>query len=223
MTVAPVYRYFAEEDWARDFIERGQLQLCTMAYYRGFEDADIRRDPDDGRLMYHPSDGLQMNHENGQVYNLEGYRFTASVKAAEMFVYCMSNERSEFLAERFESPFCVEIRKPISLAGKMLSSIRLRRHLDGKRIYHGPVDYRGQARIPAADWALPERLAFIKPNDWAWQNEYRFIIGRKGTFAVENVELALVNGPGERAPAIERAPLRLSLGNLSKIAELQRF
>jgi hypothetical protein len=71
----------------------------------------VRGDPDDGKLRYQPEPGLALTKANGEVVNLPpGWRFRASAHAKAIFVYCLSQERSEALAEKFQSPFCVEIK-----------------------------------------------------------------------------------------------------------------
>ena len=52
--------------------------------------------------------------------------------------------------------------------------------LDHANVFARPIDYRGLNREPGADWALPERLAFMKPEAFAWQDEFRVVIGNKG-------------------------------------------
>jgi hypothetical protein len=92
-----------------------------------------------------------------------------------------------------------------------------------RNVYWGPVEYRDLAVAPGGDWALPEKVAFIKPHTWAWQTEYRIVVGRRGAFAVENVDLALENGPGDLSTAAAGNPLILAVGDLSRIAQLHRF
>src|SRR3546814_2171283 len=100
----------------------------------------------------------------------------------------MSNRLSPELAARFESPFCVEIRHPIGLIGRIRRSVRMRSHLDHANVHARQVEYRALDKEPAVDWTLPERLAFIKPEEFAWQDEYRVVIGNKGALGVERSE-----------------------------------
>lgn len=102
--------------------------------------------------------------------------------------------------------------------------VRLRSKLDRKGVYSREADYRKLAAAPGADWALPERVAFIKPEGWAWQKEHRIVIGRKGAFAVENVECALETDGDKLAENPASAdPLILHVGDISKIAQLHSF
>jgi hypothetical protein len=220
----PLFRYFAREAYARSFVEKGEIYARPLAYFRRFEDEQVRGDPDDGMLLHAPETGLVLTKKNGELIELpEGWRFRASAKKDDILVYCLSQERSESLAAKFESPFCVEVRDPLRLRGRIASSARLRSRLD-RRVYSGAVDYRSLTAAPGVDWALPERVAFIKPESWAWQKEHRFVLGLKGAFDVENVECALENGArGVGAQAAYADPLILHIGDLSKITELHRF
>jgi len=219
-----IYKYLTEEAYALALIETGQMLLSTLAYFREYEDNLVRSDPDDGKLRYQPAAGLTLTKSNGEVVELPGWRFRASVRAEDIFVYCMSCGKSEEMAAKFESPFCVEIKNPAGFVGRVRSGVRLRSRLDRKHLYHGSVDYRSMEAAPGADWALPEKVAFIKPEGWSWQDEYRIVVGKKGAFNVENVECALETGDGDNVAATgERNPLILKVGDLSRIAELHRF
>ncbi len=220
---ASIFKYLPKEEYAQALIEKGQLRFSTLAFFRAFEDGSVRGDPDDGKLQYKPEGGLTITKQGGEVFQLDR-RFRASVKANDIFVYCMSNQLSEKLAERFESPFCAEIKHPIGFIGRIRRSVRMRSRLDHANVHFGPVDYRTLDIQPGADWALPEKVAFIKPEAFVWQNEYRVVLGNKGAFGVENVELALesegaINGPSEA----DHNPLVFNVGDLSKITELYRF
>ncbi|PIC01708.1 hypothetical protein [Caulobacter sp. X] len=219
-----IFKYVGAESYARALIEKGQLYLQSLAHFRAYEDGLVRGDPDDGKLRYQPAEGLTLTKADGEVVVLPaGSRFRSSVNAEDVFVYCLSSERSEALAEKFRSPFCVEIRDAGALFAKIKGSVKLRSKLDSRNVYRGAVEYRALSALPGGDWALPEKVAFIKPPDWSWQAEYRIVIGRKGTFRAENVSLALEIGPGESSVAMQREPLVLNVGSLSPIAQLHRF
>ncbi len=86
----------------------------------------------------------------------------------------------------------------------------------------GGVDYRHPERGPDADWALPEKLAFIKPDAFAWQDEFRIAIGRRGAMDVHNVVCTLETGPAAAAAAtvgLSAAPLLLRVGDMSEFAD----
>lgn len=217
-----LYKYVAEEAYARALIDKGQIFARPLSYFRAYEDGLVRGDPDDGKLRYEPEDGLVLTKENGDVVEMPpGWRFRTSVRADDIFVYCLSTELSPEIAAKFECPFCIEIKEPMRLLGRISMHVRLRSKLDRKGVFSRVVDYRKLAAAPGADWALPERVAFIKPEGWAWQKEHRIVMGRKGAFAVENVECALETDGGKVADRLASAdPLILHVGDLSKIAQL---
>lgn len=219
-----LFKYFGNEAYARAFIDTGEIYLRPLAYFRAFEDEQVRGDPDDGKLLHAPETGLVLTKANGEVVEMPpGWRFRASVRENDIFVYCLSLDLSEDLAARFESSFCVEVSAPIRLLGRIASSARLRSRID-RHVYSQAVDYRSLAAEPGVDWALPERVAFIKPESWSWQNEHRIVLGLKGAFDVENVECALESGEQvSTTPAESAEPLVLHVGDLSKITELHRF
>ena len=49
------------------------------------------------------------------------------------------------------------------------------------------------------------------------------VVGRKGAFAVENVGVALEKGPADLTADAAGNPLILTVGDLSRIAQLHRF
>jgi hypothetical protein len=219
----PLYKYLAEEAYARALIDKGEIFMRPLSYFRVFEDELVRGDPDDGKLCHAPEDGLVITKSTGEVVEMKGWRFRASVQADDIFVYCLSTELSAEIAAEFECPFCVEISEPVRLLGRISSHVRLRSKLD-RHVYSHAIDYRDLAAAPGIDWALPERVAFIKPDGWAWQKEHRIVVGRKGAFAVENVDLALETGGGVPTPAAGVAdPLVLHVGDLSKVTTLHRL
>lgn len=220
-----LYKYLAEEAYARALIDKGQIFARPLSYFRAYEDELVRGDPDDGKLRYEPEEGLVLTKENGDVVEMPpGWRFRASVRVDDIFVYCLSTELSPEIAAKFECPFCVEIKEPMRLLGRISMHVRLRSKLDRRGIYSREIDYRKLEAAPGADWALPERVAFIKPEGWAWQKEHRIVLGRKGAFAVENVECALETDDSEVAENPASAdPLILHVGNLSRITELHSF
>ncbi len=222
--MSSLFKYVSEENFAQGLIERGEIFMQTLANFRGYEDNDVRRDRDDGRLRYEPAGGLLVNVEGREDEPpWQGWRFTSSIKPEDVYVYCLSTERSEELARKFESPFCIEITNPITLIARIRGSVRLRSSLERNRLFFGEVEYRSVEAAPAADWALPEKIAFIKPEDWSWQHEYRILVGKKGVFNIENVHLTLETGPGAIAPFADNPPLMLRVGNIARIATLHRF
>lgn len=220
-----IYRYLSQEQHALDLMEKGVVFLNTLAFFRRCEDA-ARGDHYDARLRYQPEGGLLLtNVTRGQATQLpEGSQFVSSAKADQLFVYCLSQTKSEALAREFNAPFCVEIKDPVRFVGRMWRMVRLRSRLDRTRILNEPVTYRSVKAVPLADWALPEKVAFIKPEAYAGQDEYRIVVGTKGAFSVENVDLTIRLDPLELHPSEPIGdPLIMRLGDLSGMTDLHRF
>lgn len=217
-----IFKYFTAEAHALALINKGELMLQPLSHFRGREADGVRGDPRDGILTYAPKDGLVMNMEDGRVIKLEGGSFNSSVNQNDIFVYCASNQLSAELAERFGS-FCVEIPDPDMLVKRLARRAHPSSQFDYGQLVSGPVDYREHSREPGADWALPERLVLIKPEDFAWQDEFRIAVGKRETMNVENVGLTIQTGPA--APIFEPvpAPIFIRIGKLAGLVTLHRF
>jgi hypothetical protein len=219
--IVPIFKYFTHETHARAFMHKGILLLRPLSYFRAEEDGLVRGDPHDGTLAYAPARGLEINREDGTILNLEGARFTSSAVHDAIFVFCASKEMSFEIVARFQSPYCVEITEPSRIVERLKRRDKAGSDLDYLQTIAGEVDYRNHERAPEADWALPEKLAFIKPEGFAWQAEYRIALGKKGTFDAQNVTCTIEIGEG--TPAAEAAiprPLKLKIGCLTDFTRL---
>jgi hypothetical protein len=220
----PLYKYVTEERFAAALREQGQVYMQTLAAFRVYEDNDVRGDRHDGRLQYEPSEGLLLTRSSGEIVRLPmGWKMASSPQADDIYVYCLSTVRSEELAERFNSPFCVEIQNPIGLIGRIKRSVALRSQLARGHVFHGPVEYRQQETQPIVKWALPEQVSFIKPPAWQWQSEYRIVVGRKGAFDVENVVTTLECGEAANMAPPQRRPLTLAVGSILQGTIVHKF
>ncbi|HWW59587.1 MAG TPA: hypothetical protein VN047_22045 [Sphingopyxis sp.] len=213
----PIYKYFTEEAHARALIDKGELMLQPLSHFRGREADGIRGDPRDGILTYAPEGGLVMNMEDGRVITLEGGSFNSSVNQNDIFVYCASNQLSADLAGKFGA-FCVEISDPEMLVRRLRMRAERTSQFDYEQLVYGKVDYREHSKEPGADWALPEKLVLIKPQNFAWQDEFRIAVRKRETMNVENVGLTIQTGSS--APAFEPVPtpIFLRLGKLTNLA-----
>lgn len=217
-----IYKYFTEEAHALALIKKGVLMMQPLSHFRGREADCVRGDPCDGILTYAPKDGLVMNMEDGRVITLKGGSFNSSVNQNDVFVYCASNQLSHELANKF-GPFCVEIPDPEVLVRRLKQRAHPTSRLDYEQVVCGKVDYREHSREPGSDWALPERLVLIKPNDFAWQDEFRIAVGKRDTMSVENVGLTIQTGPTATVFEQVPAPIFLSVGKLTDVVTLHRF
>ena len=196
------------------------MLLRPLSHFRVYEDGQVRGDSSEGLLAFAPQGGLQITKQDGSAFTLEGWRFISSAKQDDIFVFCASNQLSAELADRFGSPFCVEVSDPDRLISRLKSRAHPTSHLDYEHLVGGKVDYRDLDQEPKIDWALPERLAFIKPKSFAWQDEFRIAVGKRGAFNVENVALKLETGAAAAPPVPSQAELFLRVGSLASLARL---
>lgn len=219
-----IFKYFTEEAHARALIQKGVMLFRPLAFFRAYEDGQIRGDTGDAVLVYAPTGGLEITKQDGTVLKLEGWRFTSSAKDEDIFVYCASNRLCVELSERFQSPFCVEISEPGCILDRLTARAHPTSELDYKQLITGSVDYRKPDAKPDADWAVPEKLVLIKPYIFAWQDEFRIAVGKWAAFEVHNVECKLESGKAKAATArVAQAGFALRVGSLADVAKLHRF
>ena len=219
-----IYKYFTEEAHAQAFMRRGSMRFRPLSWFRQYEGDAARGDRNDGVLIFNPEAGLEINRADGRKEILKGWRFESSAREEDIFVHCMSLRLAEDVATRFESPWCVEITDAEALAARLRARQSRTSHLDYATLLARNVEYRARDALPQADWALPDRLAFIKPEEFAYQDEYRIAIGKHGALDPENVKVFLRRGEPDPVAAAELAlPLDLGVGDLRDLAVLHRF
>tara|TARA_B100001179_G_C18517472_1_gene371295 strand:- start:148 stop:804 length:657 start_codon:yes stop_codon:yes gene_type:complete len=217
----PVYKYFDKETYARRFLRKGEILLRPLAYYRALEiEEGGRGDRWDGVLRYAPTDGLLLTFEGGLTAKSQD-TFISSVRQDEVFVWCASNEFSAEVAAIF-GRYCVEIEPDL-----IVNRLKLRSHaasaLDYSNIVSDSVEYRAVERAPLADWALPKKVALIKPDEFSRQNEYRIVLGKHRALDVENVEIGFFNAGEARSAPSNTSKILLKLGNLESHARFHEF
>lgn len=220
----PIYKYFSTQAHAKSFMKKGALMFRSLSYFRAIEDGEVRGDKNDGTLTYAPEGGLLLTKEDGTTIHLAGWRFSSAAKHDEIYVFCVSRILSADLAARFGTPFCVEVFDPELIANRLKARAHINSKLDYAQTEHAGIDYRGPEQGPEADWALPEKIAFIKPTLFAWQDEYRYAIGRRNALDVHNVEVPLTSGTAQAVPVNSvPPPIILEIGNLYDHGRLHRF
>jgi hypothetical protein len=216
-----IFKYLPEERFALALVSEGELHMKPLSHFRRVEDQEIRGDPNDAVLNYAPSGGLQLHEPHGKRLPPGEWYFRSEPKE-EIFVFCTSTELSAELANRFRSPFCVEITDPETLLARIRSRAHPSSKLDYERTVGDLVNYRENSSPPGSTWALPDKLALTKAASFAWQKEHRIAVGRRGAFDFENVTTALQKGTA-RISETDVQPLLLRVGTLAKVARLHRF
>src|ERR1700681_309352 len=104
-----LYKYFPERKYAEAFLG-GQMLFRSLAYFRDSEDP-IRGDEYEGTSKYLPDGGLVVHNKTQGTTFTVPMAFESSVKADEIFVFCVSQTLSADIAKQFNAVACVEITK----------------------------------------------------------------------------------------------------------------
>jgi hypothetical protein len=184
--VRSLYKYFLEPKYAEAFLD-GQMLFHSLAYFRDNEDA-VRGDEYEGTSKFRPDGGLVVNNQTqGTTFALP-MAFESSVTAHEIFVYCVSQTLNAEIAREFNAVACVEVTKVATLCA------RIRAALPSTATFRArPVDYYPQTQGGNPRWALPDHIATSKLDQWASQDEYRFIFSLTDALGFEKVELRLTD------------------------------
>jgi len=222
-TLPPLFRYMSAE-YAESFILRGEVLMRPLSYFRDLEHDGVRADEYEGTLLHRPADGLSVNNLTTGELSVLPHSFEATVREDDIFILCLSTEKSASIATRFGAEQCVEIAHPLRFLARLRTSLGLRARLRASHLTHGPMRYYSPQEPPVVDWALPDRIALRKPASFSWQQEYRFAVPIGDAFAVEQVEVKLVAPGAERKKRIGGHPrMLLRLGSLSSICRLHQL
>src|ERR1700674_3534425 len=163
-----LYKYFTERKWAEAFLD-GQVLFRSLAYFRDYEDKEVRGDQNEGTAIFHPEGGLIVNNiTQGKTFTLPRHAFKSAAKQDEIFVFCASRSPTDECRKRFKAVVCVEI-----LNIKMLCE-RIEAALPSKATFRGQrVEYYQESEEGNSRWALPDKIAISKLDSYAWQHEYR--------------------------------------------------
>ena len=196
----------------------------ALSYYRDYEDNGVRGDEYEGTKLHLPLDGLKpTNVDTGEVISLP-HTFESTAQEDDIFVYCLSTIHSEFLAEKFNAKFCIEIHEPVKLLSLIRGALARRPSIKNKHLEYGPVEYYAPHEPPIISWALPKKIALSKQSKFSWQEEYRIAFAINGAFNVGNVKTSLVHHSEHRRLRFTNHPKRLlKLGDMSKLCTIHRF
>ena len=122
-----LYKYFTERKWAEAFLD-GEILFRSLAYFRDYEDENVRKDKGEGNSIYKPAEGLLVtNQTQGKTLTLPGYAFEATANQEEIFVFCTSRSLNDELRKRFEATVCVEILKIPTFCERVRRALPVRR------------------------------------------------------------------------------------------------
>ncbi len=165
------YKYFARRERAEQFMD-GELLFRSLSYFLQIEDGGVRGDHREGTLVLQPNEGLQgFNQSQNVPFHLPGgSHFDSSVKSNEVFILCAANSMTERHRTSFNAAACVQIERPKNLLARI--GYELPRNATLKA---GSVEYYSPKDPVGVRYAFPDMIAFAKTDDYAWQNEYRFV------------------------------------------------
>jgi hypothetical protein len=221
-----LYKYYSTRKWADAFLD-GKLRFNSLAYFRDFEDAQVRGDKNEGKMIFRPEDGLVItNHTQGWTRTVPR-ALNATVKQEEIFVLCFSRSFSKELRETFKAVACVEILNVKTFCNRIESTLPSETTFPGKpgkeRIGQ-PVMYYEETDDCNPTWACPDMIAALKSKTFAWQDEYRLVFSLTNALAFENAQYALVrDGTSQERKSAEHQPYDLNAGNLRDICRLHIF
>lgn len=223
MTAASLFKYLPSQ-YLDAFVERGELLFRSLSYFQNYEELEVRGDRHEGRRLYSPSDGLEINNLTSGESICLPWSFESSVQAREIFVFCFSQEHSVLLSREFDTDVCVEIHNPVALLAKVRAALMLRRWVKNARLLHGTVDYYSPSEPPLAEWAVPERMLLKKTENFVGQREYRFAFARGNALQLNNVVTQITATPGISQPTLVGHPEHiLRIGNLAKLCRIHRL
>jgi hypothetical protein len=214
-----LFKYFAKNQWAESFVD-GCVFFNSLAYFRDYEDGEVRGDRNEGVSVYRPEDGLLItNHTQGKSFIVPNSAFEAIAKQEEIFVYCVSRTLTQELYKRFNAVVCVEILNPPTFCE------RVKRALSEKaKTAIGRVEYYRQNEAPNPRWALPDRIALSKLDSYAWQKEFRVAFTEGDAFDFEKGSHRIVVGnPAETRERSEHKSQKIEVGSLRDICRLHIF
>jgi hypothetical protein len=214
-----LYKYFTKRKWAEAFLDGGVF-FHSLAYFRDYEDENVRKDRNEGTAVFRPAGGLVINnHTQGKTFNLPGYAFESTANQEEIFVFCTSRSHNDELRKRFEAVVCVEISRIPTFCERIRKALPANATLRA-----GRIEYYDQTEGANPRWALPDLIAMSKLKSYEWQNEFRLVFCFTDALGFEKGALRLVKGDiREAAKPTEHHEYLLKARSLRDICRLHEF
>jgi hypothetical protein len=214
-----LYKYFDERRWAEAFLD-GAIRFQSLAYYRDYEDAEVRRDVNEGNAIYQPAEGLELhNQTQGTRTVLPNSRFEAVVKQDEVFVLCLTRGMTDERRARFHAVACVEITRIAKFCARLEAALPA-----GSNFFAGRVAYYEPHDDPNPHWALPDLIALRKQKGYEWQGEYRMFFSTTDALDFEKAQYRIVTGTPDPPPKPNTYPEHhVKMRDLRDICRLHSF
>lgn len=195
-----LYKYYADRRWVEAFLS-GKLSL---AYFRDFEDKEIRGDQNEGTAVYRPESGLIVNNQTQRTtFTLPGYAFESSANPAEIFVFCLSRSLNDELSQEFQAVACVEILDILTFCMRIQTALPREAKFPGSpgRARVGwRAEYYQESEGGNPRWALPDKIATAKSFRYTRQDEFRLVFSLTDALAFQNVNTRLTPNNARRIP-----------------------
>ena len=214
-----LYKYFTKRKWADAFLD-GEVLFRSLAYFRDYEDENVRKDRNEGNAVFRPPGGLLItNHTQGTKFTLPDFAFESAANQEEILVFCASRSLTDDLRRRFEAAACVEILRIPTLCEAIKRVLPANTTFFARR-----VDYYDESDGPGARWALPDQIATSKFKTYQWQNEFRVIFCETDALGFEKGATRLVRGGAKEAPKpAEHHQCLVKVVSLRDICRLHEF
>jgi len=221
-----LYKYYDQQQWADAFFD-GKLRFRSLSYFRDYEDEQVRGDKNEGKMIFSPEGGLVLNNQTQGYTGTIPWKFTATVRLEEIFVFCLSRSFTQELGVRFNAVACVEIFDVKAFCARLESALPTIATFPGKpgRTRIGQtVEYYEETNNCNPTWACPDMIAALKLKAFAWQDEYRLVFSLTNALAFENAQYSLVrNGSSQPAKPAEHRRFDLCAGSLDDICRMHEF
>jgi len=170
-----------------DALLSGEVFFQSLGHFRDYEDDSIRGDEHEGTSVYKPPEGLLVtNYARGTRFLMPGWSFESTADQEAILIFCTSRVFSPELWSRFKAVACVEILNIARFCARIREALPDETSFLGRRVMY----YRAIESGPR--WALPDDIATSKLDDYAWQQEYRFVLATPSALEFEKTELRLV-------------------------------
>jgi hypothetical protein len=197
----------------------GQVFHQTLARFRDYEDSSVKQvigDEYESIRLYRPVSGLQVNNLTNGTSGLLDMGFESSIRAGEIFVFCVSSHMTEGLKKEFGAKACVEICRPRIFAQRWQRALP-----QNARYFSRRVQYYERHDVPGNIWPQPKRIATSKLSNFAYQKEYRFGFTTTRALNFGECSQQLAHRKIRPAPKLEEHHhITLDIGDLSDICKL---
>lgn len=216
-----LYKYVPKLDYAQSFLS-GKVFHQTLGYFRDYEDSNAKQvigDEFESTHIFRPTGGLQINNLTNDTSSLLDMGFESSVRAGEIYVFCVSLEMTEALRKEFEARACVEIMNRPAFRKRWQDALpQDAKHFARRVQYYEPDD------LPGNIWPQPRRIATTKLSRFRNQREFRFGFSTKGALDFGESTQQLIDRKARPDPKRdEHYNMTIDVGDLNDICKLHIF